>query len=180
MKKILFCLSLILVFSCIALPCLAAQFEAEGVFTIIYDKNDFEVDTTSYADENVDDTYHWYGLIYNDDYAIDMTMFDYEDLEKVTLFTLDEDERQQYVDFMLDAFSDDHIQFIGALDVSQYNIPFYFFSCQDSEGEYLFAETVVKGKAIRFAIYYNDADLGVDQDLLDSLTVLVGTFLPVA
>ena len=178
MKKTLICLSLVLCLCCIALPCLAAQFEAEGVFTLDYDKKDYQVDTTTYADENVDDTYHWYGLLYNDEHAIDVTVFDYEDLKNLTLFTLDEDDRQQYVDFMLDAYSDDNIQFIGALDVSDYKIPFYFFSCEDSEGEYLFAETVVKGKAIRLAIFYNDADLGVDQDLLDSLTVMIGSFMP--
>lgn len=156
----------------------AATFTAEGVYTVTYDDAAYTVDTTTYADENVDDTYHWYGLIYNNDYAIDATVYDVENLAGVTLFTMEELERQEYVDYMMDAHSDSAIDYIGSLTVSEYNIPFYFFTAEDSEGEYLFAQTLVQGKAIDFAIYYNDASMDVDQTLVDALSELVNTFVP--
>ena len=159
---------------------LAAEFVAEGVFTITYDETAYTVDSTTYAHENTDDTYHWYCLIYNNDYAIDVTVYDMEDLAGVTLFTLEDEKRLEYVDFMLEAFEDDDIRYIGTLNASEYDIPFYFFTATDSEGQYLFAQTVVKGKAIEFAIYYNDASKDVDQSLLDALCVLVETFVPAA
>lgn len=158
----------------------AATFTADGVFSITYDEAAYALDDTTYADENVDDTYHWYCLICNNDYAIDVTVYDVEDLAGVTLFTMEELERQDYVDYMLDAYSDSGIELVGSMNVSEYNIPFYFFTAEDSEGEYLFAQTLVQGKAIDFAIYYNDASLDVDQNLVDALSELLNTFVPAA
>lgn len=177
MKKLVGCFCFVICL-CLSLPCLAADFHAD-FFTLSYDETSFQTDTTTYAYENTADSYHWYGMIYNNDYLIDIETFDYEDLEGVTLFTLDSLQRQKYVDFMLDAFSDSSIAYIRTRDVSQYQIPFYFFSCEDADGTYLFAETVVKGKAIRLSSYYHNASREVDMALLDALTEMLDTFQPV-
>lgn len=178
MKKLLSLLLALLLLTAAGLAC-AEEYNANGIFTITYDENLYQFDNRTYLSENTDQ-YVWLFMLYQpqEDVVVDVCMEYLEEFEDLTLFTAPAEDRQKYVNATLDAFTDQNIKLLDTLTVSDYDIPFYVYSLEDSNGGYLIAETVVSGWGIQFSAYHQDSK-DLDDALLKVLEEIMTSFRPV-
>lgn len=157
----------------------AAEYSANGIFTITYDENAYAFNNSAYLEENTS-TYIWLFMLYHqaEDVVVDVDMEYIPEFEDLTLFSATTGERSNYVNATLDAFTDQDIKLMDTFTVSGMNIPFYVYSMTDEVGVHLTAETIVDGWAINFSTYHMDTT-EADDALLNVLEEIVTSFVPV-
>ncbi len=162
-----------------ACSALAVDYNANGLFTITYNDDLYLFDNRTYLEEN-NDHYIWMFMLYQPDVdtVVDVCMEYLEEFDGLTLFSAPAEDRQKYVNATLDAFADNGIQLMDTLTVSDYDIPFYVYSLEDENGEYLIAETLVSGWGIQFSAYHQEDGDSTD-NLMAVLEELLNTFQPV-
>lgn len=156
----------------------AAEYTVDGLFTVRYDDKAFTLDNATYADENVDDSYRWFFILYNDLMMFDASTERIDGFEDFSTQGADEAARQLYLDDLYASFDDQSIKLLTTVTAGESKAPFYVFSYENEDGPYLMAETVVNGYGIDFMAYYNDSEKPVDDALLNALLELVDTYAP--
>lgn len=178
MKKFL-ALLLCVILCTAACSAMAAEYNANNIFTITYDENAYAIDAATYLEENTDE-YIWLFMLYKEeaDAVVDVSMEALPEFADLSLFSATAEERNAYVEATLDIFSDAGIKLMDTITVSDLQIPFYIYALEDENGAYLTAENVVSGWAINFSTYHM-ATADADDALLNVLEEIVTTFQPV-
>lgn len=175
-KRIASLLCLILVLCLSIGTSLAAEYTANGLFTITYDDT-LALDDATYAADNTENA-RWLFMLSKDNAIIDAQVaLEDEDYANFSMSSATEEERQAYVDYFLDSYADMDAKLITSLAVSEQSIPFYLYTITDEDGLYYFAETVEKGYSIGFYAYYED-ETPSDGALLEMLEGVLYSFQP--
>lgn len=165
---------------CIAVYTAAAvEYNAGNVFTITYDENAYAFDNTAYLEENTRE-YIWMFMLYQleNDVVVDVSMEMVPEFADLSLLSATSAERSAYVAATLDSYSDAGIKLVDTITVSDLDIPFYVYTMEDENGDYLTAETIVGGWAINFSSYHMKT-AKADDALMHVLEEIVGSFVPV-
>lgn len=174
--KRLAALALALLLALSAASAVAQTYTAGQFYTLDY-PDDLTLDNETYTEDTTED-YIWLFLL-SGDITIDAALTPAEGYEGVNLYEATEEQRQAYLDDMLDLYADDSAAYVDTL-TSVGGYPFYIYSMEDSEdGPYYYAETLIQGTSVNFCCYYNDESAGLDQDLLDSFMTVLATVRPV-
>ncbi|NLI22923.1 MAG: hypothetical protein GX418_15420 [Clostridiales bacterium] len=172
MKK-LAALSLALLLALSLTAATAETYAAGSYYTIDYPET-LTLDNTSYTDESSAD-YEWLFMLTGEDYLIDASLSPVSDYEGFSLYSATEDEKQAYVEDTLSAYSDESAVLTDTLTTGE-GVPFYIFTMEDSDGVYLYAETIANGQSVNFCCYYNDGSAAPDDTLLGYLRTVLETF----
>ena len=177
MKKLLsLCLALSLL--CGLTGALADQtYTAASTFTLTY-PDELTLDDTTYSSESTEDS-KWLFLLEGGGYDLDATIELASGYEGFSLFSATDDEKDAYVDEVLDSFSESNPTYLSTVVSASGSVPFYIFSMEDADGPFYYAETIADGKSINFYCYYSD-NATPDEALMDKLTAILTTFTPVA
>ena len=183
MRKLIrtFCFLAALVLLCT--PCvsaLAAQYNAGGIFTIEYNEADWAIDNFTYSGDTTED-YTWLFLLYKEsaDASIDVAMERVPEFEGLSLFSAGAVQRADYLASTLDAFQDLDMKYLTTITVSEWEIPFYVYTMEDEQGQFLYAETIVNGCSINFHVCHSRSEERSDA-LLPALEEILTTFSPLA
>lgn len=176
MKKRLVGLALLLAALMYCLSAQAADYTADGLFTVSYDETRFTLDRTSYTIDCTA-TYKWLFLLHDGSNVIDVSTETIPEYAGFSLHTADDAVLSLYQQDVLSAFADQNAVFVSRRTVSALQVPFYIFRLQDEEGTYYLAETVLNGVVIDF-LCYPAAMNAVDETHLDLLCRLLDTFVP--
>ena len=86
----------------------------------------------------------------------------YEDLKDISLFNLDEETIQDYVDAILEEMEDGKPEYLGTVTASPSPdlkpIPLVLFKVTDEDGEFIYADTITNGYSIQFEFFIMDMD----------------------
>lgn len=178
-RKLCF-LAALLLLCVLCMPALAAEYNAGGIFTIQYDETDWQIDNLTYNNETTEE-YNWLFLLYKEstDVSIDVAMEQVAEFGGLNLFSADAVKRAAYLEATLDAFQDLNMKYLTTITVSDWEIPFYVYTMEDEEGQYLYAETIVSGCSINFHACHALSSQRSDA-LLPALEEILTTFTPVA
>ena len=103
-----------------------------------------------------------------------------EDWKDVSLWNVDDEELEGYIDATMSDFEDDDGEFLGLVYAG--SIPFVMIKARDEDGEYIYADTMTNGYVILFYVYLTELDTDEtfpfsDADI-DQLTAIIETFTP--
>lgn len=137
------------------------------------------MDDTAYADENTQNN-AWLFMLEGEGFLIDAYLTTLENYDPdFSLSAADEDGIQAYLDEVMDAFSSRSPVPAGSVTTDG-GIPFYILRLVDSDGPYLYAETIENGVSVNFICYYVDGVSEPDAALLSTLEALLYTLTPIA
>lgn len=85
-----------------------------------------------------------------------------EGMKDISLFDLDEETIQDYVDGTLEWLADENPEYLGMVtatpDPNLKAIPLVLFKVSDDEGEYIYADTTTNGYTIQFMFFVTDVE----------------------
>ena len=150
-------------------------YTASTYYTVEY-PSEMELDDTSYTDENTD-TYTWLFMLIGQTYTIDANLEAVEDYEGFSLFNATDEEKQAYLEEVVDSFADNDCKYVSMFETTANQIPFYVFRMEDSDGPYYYVETIANGTSLSFCVNYIDGS-EPDEALLDEAEAVLQTLTP--
>lgn len=104
----------------------------------------------------------------------------YEDWKDFSLWNADKSEVQEYVDTIMEDFQDDEPEFLDIVNAG--SIPFVLIRAKDSDGDYLYADTMSNGYAVIFMVYVTDGDIvyPITDKHIEQIKNILATFQPAA
>ncbi|MBQ3278756.1 MAG: hypothetical protein IJG94_06305 [Clostridia bacterium] len=102
-----------------------------------------------------------------------------EDAKDKSLWNASEEELKAYAQEVMETYADDKPEYIGTIKAG--NIPFVLIRCDDSESEYIYADTLTNGYYIMFMAYSADANKfhPLTADQVEQFKSILATFVPV-
>lgn len=182
MKRIV-CLTLALL---LAAPFCGAL--AENVFTTAYFTmtlpDGWEIDTED-LDKASSDGVEALGY-FGDDGEVGLVagayLVFYDELKNVSLWNADEEELREYAEILMEELAEDNPEWIGTLSAG--SVPFILIRGTDSDGEYLYADTVTNGYSVQFEVRVTDTDgektYPMTDEYVERFEEVLSTFVPVA
>ena len=106
----------------------------------------------------------------------------YEELKDMALWNSSEEELKEYAEAVMESFEDENPEYLGVVKAG--NVPFVLFRCTDSDGEYLYADTITNGYSIQFEVCVGDQEgekfYPLTDEYIGQFKMILATFKPAA
>ena len=106
----------------------------------------------------------------------------YENLKDTALWNASEEELKEYTEALLEDLADVKPELVGTVNAGR--IPLVLIKGSDSDGEFLYADTVTNGYAIEFEFYVTDTEgekqYPITEEHIEQVRKILSTFQPAA
>ena len=104
----------------------------------------------------------------------------YEDLKDLSLWNASDADLETYKEAILEDFADENPEYVDTLTVGM--VPFVLVKCTDSEGAYLYADTITNGYSIQFQVFLADEEniYSITDEGIEQFKTILETFKPAA
>lgn len=106
----------------------------------------------------------------------------YENFKNVALWNSNDEELKDYVDATLEDFKEVNAELVGIVKAGK--IPLVVIKCSDSDGDFVYADTMTNGYAIEFEFYVTDEKgekmYPITNEHIEQIKNILATFQPAA
>ncbi len=113
--------------------------------------------------------------------TVESYLIRYAEMADISLAEFSAEDLQDYADVMLEDFSDSQPVALGIVTAG--SIPFVLIKAADEQGEYVYADTLLKGLNFQFVAYAQDAAESVQpitDEQVEAIKTILATFMPEA